>query len=186
MGTPVAWIRPLTALLLLVALTHGAVAANYSEYANATLQNQLQNLKVERNLRKFITGEEYLGRNAYYWAEVQVNQTVTQNWTTRLYSLLLGTIATNQTSQDNLNYAFLSVGQNSSQIYCGNASGGNCKTQGGKLGRTRVVNETHRLLKQGGSDLVTMARLRAELFKYWATWYVHTQRGIVANLNMNS
>lgn len=187
MGTALrAWARVLAALLFTAALTGEALAANYSEYANATLQNQLETLRVQRNLYKFVTDPGYVGRNAYFMAEIQTNQTMTQNWSYRLYTTLADAIYTNSTAQANLNLAFLYLGQNGSQLYCGNASGGNCKTGAGSQGRSRVGNETIRLIRNDPSISLDMARLRAELFKYWATWYVHTQRGVVALLNMAS
>ncbi len=184
MGTPPReWLRGLAALTLAAALAAPALGSNYPEYANASLQNELAKMRIQRNLYRFITGD-YLGPTSYWWAEVQTNRTMTENWSTRIYNTILEAIATNATAQANLNLGFLALGQNASQLNCGNASGGNCQTLAGQQGASRVAKEKIALAKGGDPNCAcVMGRLRAEMFKYWASWYVHTQRGIVAILN---
>lgn len=178
--------RALAAVLFAAALMAPTLGASYTEYSNATLQNQLNTLRIQRDLYKFVTAPSGPW-NGWLMAKIQTNQTMTQNWTYRLYSYLLETIATNATPQGNLNSAFLTVGMNASQLNCGNASGGNCKTQAGLQGRSRVGNETIQLVRGNAGNVVTdMARLRAEMFKYWAIWYVDVQEGIVALLDTAS
>ncbi len=188
MGTKTrGWPRALAALLLVALLAGEAAAANYTEYANATLQNQLGQLRLQRDLYKFITDPYPMGWFAWLTAEIQTNQTMTQNWTVRLYSRLLETIGTDDGSQRNLNAAFQAVGMNASQVNCGDASGGDCRTLAGVKGRSRVANETIRLVRGNAGNAVTdMARLRAEMFKYWALWYVNVQKATVALIDSSS
>lgn len=186
MGTaPRAWLRGLAALCVAAALAAPALGYNYTEYANATLQNDLAKLRIQRDLYKTVADPYWLDWNAYLMAKIQTNQTMTQNWTIRLYSLILEAITANATPQANLNLGLLYLGQNGSQLNCGNASGGNCGVPNVTQGRTRVEKEKLGIIQTDANYRLDMARLRAKLFNYWATWYVSTQKGIVAILSNN-
>lgn len=174
------------AVLLLAAAP--AQAATYPEYANATLSNDYALLRIQKNIWDMITHPGELGRNAKSWAWVQINQTVVQNYTSPFVNLLLDAVAANsENSLENVSEGLRILGQNSSQLYCGNLSAGDCRNLSGPggQGRSRLAFERDKNASESGVAR-DIARLRADMFYTSVLWWVETQKAFMGTLLLNS
>lgn len=184
MGTATrAWVRGLAALTLAAALAAPALAANYSEYTQARIENNEKKDQVMANIYRMVLNPSWVSQNGRSMGFITVNNTVTQNYTTLLYNEIVYRMQ-EPGPQANITTAFSYIGLNASNLSCGNATAGNCNTRAGSQGNSRIQNETRNYYAANwGGRTFEIARNRTALWALQMSWWVQSQMGVVKVLD---
>jgi hypothetical protein len=184
MGTAArAWARGLAALLVAVAMAAPAWAANYSEYAQARIESSAIKDRIMTNIHRMLLHPDWVNLNSRSMGLIGVNSTVTQNHTTWLYNEIAYAMRLPE-PQANITAAFSYVGSNSSNLTCGNATAGNCKTLAGVEGNSRLQKETRDYYEANwGGRTFEIARNKTALWALQMSWWVQQQIGRVRALD---
>ncbi|MEM3087069.1 MAG: hypothetical protein QXO51_07115 [Halobacteria archaeon] len=185
MGTEIrAWLKILAALLLAAALAAPALGPNYSEYAQARIDNGETKDRVMANIYRMLLHPDWVGRNGRSMGFMAVNNTMVQNYTTWLYNEIAYRMRVDTEAQSNLTAAFSYVGLNASNLSCGNATAGNCRALAGVAGNSRLQKETRDYYAANwGGRTFEIARNKTALWALQMSWWVQQQLGLVKVLD---
>lgn len=189
----------IAALMLLPVAALAQTGPSYQKYADQSLINSVDSLKMLGNALSALFAGSRGESNAAFLGQWQANATMAGNSSTVANARYLSTMAGDSQSQDDINYGFLALGQNASQIQCGDLRGpgevpgnktlgsGNCKTDAGTKGMSNVSRLRAEGVKSGtvGGVAVTTdgARAIAALIRGGLNAFALVQKGIVGAIN---
>lgn len=184
-------------IMLLPAAAVAQVGPSYSIYARQSVWNQIDTIGMLGDGLKSMFSGSNGESNAAFLAQWQVNATMGANASTAFNRQLLQGITSDTTSQQDLNYGLQSMGNNASQVQCGDligpaAPGGkttganttttqSCSNNATKYGSTRVSQEKSTFISgsTGGSAKTSGAQAIAALIRGGMQSFVLVQKGTV-------